>query len=56
MITDDKHHPLAYTGIASSQVNEVNEEFKSYLQIKQTSRNEQNKPFFRKFTKRSGFV
>ena len=43
VITDDKHNPLAYTGISSLQLNEVNEEFKSYLQRKQTSRNEQNK-------------
>ena len=46
MITDDKHNPLAYTGISSLQLNEVNEEFKSYLQCKQTSRNEQNKHVF----------
>ena len=46
MITDDKHNPLAYTGISSLQFNEVNEEFKSYIQYKQASRNEQNKPVF----------
>ena len=46
MITDDKHNPLAYTGISSLQVNEVNEEFISHLQCKQTSRNEQNKQVF----------
>ena len=46
IITDDKHNPIAYTGISSLQLNEVNEEFKSYLQYKQTSRNEQNKPVF----------
>ncbi|MCQ6275486.1 XylR N-terminal domain-containing protein [Bacillus sp. V3B] len=46
IITDDKHNPLAYTGISSSQLNEVNEEFKSYLQSKQTSRNKQDKQVF----------
>jgi PucR family transcriptional regulator, purine catabolism regulatory protein len=46
MITDDKHNPLAYTGISSLQLNEVNEEFKAYLQRNQTSRDEQNKQVF----------
>ena len=46
IITDDKHNPIAYTGISSLQLNELNEEFTSYLQYKQTSRNEQNKPVF----------
>ena len=46
VITDDKHNPIAYTGISSLQFNEVNEEFKSYIQYKQASRNEQNKPVF----------
>ena len=32
IITDDKHNPLVYTGISSLQLNEVNEEFTSYLQ------------------------
>jgi len=46
IITDDKHNPIAYTGISSLQLNELNEEFKSYLQYKQASRKEQNKPVF----------
>lgn len=47
LITDDKHNPLACTGIPSLQLTEVNEEFKSYLQRIETSRNKSNKQVFR---------
>ena len=38
IITDEKHHPLVYTGISSSQFNMVHEEFIAYLQQIQTSK------------------
>lgn len=46
IITDDRHNPLAYIGITPLQLNEVNEEFKSYLQREQVLKNGQTKQVF----------
>ena len=49
IITDEKHHPLVYTGISSSQFNKVHDEFAAYLQQIQTSK--RNKTFPQKINK-----
>ena len=55
IITDEKHHPLVYTGISSSQFNKVHDEFKAYLQ-QYTNFKKNKKHFSRKSIKRNGFI
>lgn len=46
IISDARHHPLAYMGLPSSRINEVNEELITYLRRKQTFINEQSIQIF----------
>ena len=53
IIADDKHKPLAFSGLSSLQLNEVNEEFISYIQREQTSKSQSNKQVFQEIYKTS---
>src|SRR5699024_1605336 len=47
VIVDNNHHPLAYTGLPTSKINELNEEFKTYLQYEQHSIRDENGQVFK---------
>lgn len=47
MITDENHNLLAYNGMSSSQLNELNEELKAYLQRQQMSKNKRGMEIFK---------
>lgn len=48
LISDVRHHPLAFRGLSSSYIDRVNEELISYLQRKQTFINEEGVKVFQK--------